>query len=100
MYVLKAKYTKSIFVTMKTYGTAQLQLHFYARGHAWYHTLFRVSNAKVSCGNLYFHETRHGIAMRRDVVFTRDVAFTCNGIMTFPCDMVVLTKLNNRQDSS
>ena len=33
-------------------------------------------------------------------VYLQDVAFTHDGIVTFPRDMVVLTKLNNWQDSS
>ena len=43
--------------------------------------------------------TRCDVALPR-VVFTRDMAFTNDGIMTFLRDMVVLTKLNNLQDSS
>ena len=42
------------------------------------------------------HEMRRGIYARYDV----HVAFTRDGIMTFTCDVIVLTKLNNRQDSS
>ena len=57
------------------------------RGHAWCHAVFRVSNAKVSRGNTDFHKMWH-------------VAFTRNRIMTFTRDVVVLTKLNNQQDSS
>ena len=47
------------------------------------------------------------ISTRRDVAFRRGIYtrrstwhFTCDGIVTFTCDMVVLTKLNNWQDSS
>ena len=47
--------------------------------------------------NLYF--TRHDVALPQ-VVFTRDVEFTCDGNMTSSRDAVVLTKLSNWQDSS
>ena len=50
------------------------------------------------------------ISTRRDMALPRDetcylhemwhVAFTRDGIMTFTRDVVVLTKLNNQQDSS
>ena len=52
-------------------------------------------NAQVFHGNMYFHETKYGIATRSDVVFTQDVAFPCNGIMALPYDLVMLTKPNN-----
>ena len=42
--------------------------------------------------------TRRYVALPRDE--TWHVAFTRDGIMTFTCNVVVLTKLNNRQDSS
>ena len=44
------------------------------------------------------------ISMRRDVALPRDktwhMAFTRDGIVAFTRNVVVLTKLNNRQDSS
>ena len=40
--------------------------------HVWCHAVFCVSNAKISCGNLYFHETRRDVAMRQDVTLPRD----------------------------
>ena len=48
---------------------------------------------------VFYISTRHDVALP-GVVFTQDVAFTRDGIMTFPHRMVVLTKLNNWQDLS
>ena len=42
--------------------------------------------------------TRQDVALPRDKMW--DVAFTRDGIVILTRDMVVLTKLNNRQDSS
>ena len=42
---------------------------------------------------------RHDVALSR-VVFTQDMTFTHDGVMTFSHYMVVLTKLNIWQDSS
>ena len=69
------------------------------RAHAWCHAVFRVSNAYVSRGNTDFHETRRGIETWY-LHETWHVAFTRDGIMTFTHGVVMLTKLNNRQDSS
>ena len=80
------------------------------RGHAWCQAVFRVSNAKISRGNTDFHEMKRGIATRWNVALPWDetwylhqtwhVAFTRDRIVIFTRDVVVLTKLNNRQDSS
>ena len=53
-----------LFNSRDIYGTAQSYLHFYTRGHTWRHTVFRLSNAKVSHGNLY--------SIRCDAAFPRD----------------------------
>ena len=75
-----------------TYSTAQLQLHFYTREHAWCHAVFRVLIPKIAV-EIY-------ISTRRDVAFTRDVEFTRDGNVTLSRDEVVLTKLGNWQDST
>jgi len=49
------------------YGTTQLQLHFYTRGHAWHHAVFCVLNAKISLENI--------ICMLRDMAFPRDESY-------------------------
>ena len=45
-----------------TYGTAQLQLHFYTRGHAWHHAVFCVDGARFLRGKLICHESIRGIS--------------------------------------
>ena len=51
------------------YGTAQLQLHFYTREHAWCHAVFHVLIPKIA---VEIHiSTRRDVALPR-VVFTRD----------------------------
>ena len=44
------------------YGTAQLQLHFYTRGHAWHHAVFCVDGARFLRGKLICHESIRGIS--------------------------------------
>ena len=85
------------------YSTAQLQLHFYTREHAWCHAVFRVLIPKIAV-EIYI-STRRDVALprvvfTRDVAFTRDVEFTRDGNVTFSRDEVVLTKLGNWQDST
>ena len=64
--------------------------------HMWCHAVFRMSNAKFP--------VEIQISMRQDVELPRDemwhVAFTRDGIVTFTRDVVMLTKLNNRKNSS
>ena len=48
---------------------------------------------------VFYISMRHDVALP-GVVFTQEVAFTHDGIVTFPHHMVVLTKLNNWQDLS
>ena len=45
-----------------TYDTAQLQLHFYTRGHAWHHAVFCVDGARFLRGKLICHESIRGIS--------------------------------------
>ena len=82
---------------LRGYSTAQLQLHFYTREHAWCHAVFRVLIPKIAV-EIYI-STRRDVALPR-VVFTRDVEFTRDGNVTFSRDEVVLTKLGNWQDST
>ena len=72
------------------YGTAQLQLHFYTRVHAWHHTVFRVEVAYFFRGNTYLHATRRGTYTLRDMAFPQDVAFLRD--VAFPRDVVMITE--------
>ena len=54
-----------------------------------------------TCGAMqYFACQMPKFLVEIQISTTRDVAFTHDGIVTFTRDVVVLTKLNNRQDSS
>ena len=82
------------------YGTAQLQLHFTRVVPC---SILHVKSQSLPWKSIFprdetwhCHDMRHGIYTR----LTWHVAFTCDGIMTFAHDVVVLTMLNNQQDSS
>ena len=69
------------------------------RVHEWCHEVFRVLNAKVPVEICIF--TRRDLAFRCGIYTNFGTwHFTRDGIVTFTRDIVVLTKLNNRQDSS